>query len=88
MLKQKLIIHRRITSVDYVMTDEIVYLILREYSKLSQKEYKRRHDWLGKVIHWELYKRLIFDYANKWYMHKSESMLENETHKIFHYFAI
>ena len=31
-----------------------------EYSKLIQKEYKTRHNWMGKVIYWELYKNLKF----------------------------
>ena len=26
---------------------------ISKYSKLAQKVYKSRHDWLGKVIHWE-----------------------------------
>ena len=25
-----------------------------EYSKLAQKEYKTKHVWFGKVIHWEM----------------------------------
>ena len=25
---------------------------ISECSKLAQKEYKTRHDWVGKVIHW------------------------------------
>ena len=29
-------------------------------SQLTQKEYKRRHDWLVKVIHWELCKKSKF----------------------------
>ena len=41
-----------------------------------------RHDWVGKVIHCELCKKLKFDYTTKWYMHKPESVLENEMHKI------
>ena len=45
-----------------------------------QKEYETRHDWVGKVIHWELCKKFNFDCANKWYMHNPESVLENETH--------
>ena len=27
----------------------------------SKKEYKIRHEWVGKVIHWELYKKFKFD---------------------------
>ena len=49
--------------------------VISECSKLAQKEYKTRHDWMGKVIHWELYKKLNFDHANKWYMHNTESVL-------------
>ena len=30
--------------------------MLNEYSKLAKKEYKTRHDWVGKVIHGVLYK--------------------------------
>ena len=33
-------------------TDETVNNI-REYSKLTQKEYKTIHDWVGKLIHSE-----------------------------------
>ena len=35
------------------------------------------------MIHWELCKRLMFDDTEKWYMHKPESVLENETQKDF-----
>ena len=50
--------------------------------KLAQKEYKTRYDWMGKVIHWELCKKLKFDHSNKWYMHNPNSVQENETHKL------
>ena len=39
-------------------------------------------DWVGNGIHKELCKRLTFEHMNKWYMHKLESVQENETHKI------
>ena len=44
-----------------------------EYSKLAQKEYNTRHEWLGKVVNEELSKRLKYDHTTKWYMHKPES---------------
>ena len=28
--------------------------VLSKCSKLAQKEYKRRHDWFGLQIHWEI----------------------------------
>ena len=34
-------------------------------SKIAQKEYKTRHDWVDKVIHWELCKKLKFDSSKK-----------------------
>ena len=61
--------------------DETINHIISEWSKLAQKEYKTRHDWVGKVIHWELCKKFIFDHTNKWYMHNPASLLENDTHK-------
>ena len=30
--------------------------MISEYSKLSQKKYKTKQNWVGKVIHWELCK--------------------------------
>ena len=47
------------------------------------KEYKTKHDWVGKVVHLELCKRLKFDPSTKRYMHKPESVLENETNKFW-----
>ena len=35
-----------------------VMLIISECSKLAQKEYKTKHDWVGKMIHWELSNKL------------------------------
>ena len=55
---------------------------IRKCSKLAQKEYKARHDWVGKLIHWEMCKKFKFDHVNKWYMHNPASVLENDTHKL------
>ena len=49
--------------------DKTINHIISECSKLAQKEYKTRHDWVGKVIHWEMCKKFKFDHTNKWYMH-------------------
>ena len=68
--------------------DETINHIISECSKLTQKVYKTRHGWMGKVIHRELCKKLKFDHASKWYMHKPESILENETNKILWDFEI
>ena len=46
------------------------------------------HDWVGKVINCELYKKLKFCYTIKLYMRKPESVVENEMPKIFWDFEI
>ena len=58
--------------------DETINHIIRECSKLAQKEYKTRHNWVGEVIHWEIFKKFKIDHTNKWYMHNQVSVLENE----------
>ena len=54
-------------------------IIISKCSKLAQKEYKTRHDWTGKVIHWEICKKFKSDHTNKWYMHNLAPVLENDT---------
>ena len=34
------------------------------------------------MIHWEVCHTFKLDYTNKLYMHKLESVMENETHKV------
>ena len=62
--------------------DETINRITSGCSKLAQREYKARHDWVDKVIHWEMCKKLKFDHTNKWYMHNPAPVLENATHKL------
>ena len=47
--------------------------MINECSKLAQKKYKNRCDWVGKVIHWELCKKLKFHHTNKWYVLKPQT---------------
>ena len=68
--------------------DETINHIISECSKLAPKEYKTRHNKMGKVIHWELCKKLKFDKTNNWYMRNPESILENEIHKVLWDFKI
>ena len=72
----------------YGEKDENINHIINEWSKLTQKEYKTRHDRVGKVIHSELWKKLKFDHTNKWYMHNPTSVPENDTHKLLWGFDI
>ena len=68
--------------------NESINPVISKCSKLVQKEYKTRHDWRGKVINLELYKKLKFDHTNKWFMHNPETVQENETHKLLWDFEI
>ena len=68
--------------------DETINHIINECSKLAQREYKTKHDWVGKVIHWEMCKKFKFDHTNKWYMHNPASVLENAKHKLLWDFNI
>ena len=45
--------------------DESINHIIRKCSKLAQKEYKNKHDWVGKVIQLEMCKKFKFDHTNK-----------------------
>ena len=62
--------------------DEAINYIINECSKLAQKEYKARHDWVGEVIHCEMCKKFEYDHTNKLYMHNPAPVLENNTHKL------
>ena len=68
--------------------DETINHIISECSKLAQREYKARHDWVSKVIHWEMCKKFKFDHTNKWYMHNPAPVLENTMHKLLWDFNI
>ena len=68
--------------------DETLNHIISECSKLVQLEYEARHDWVGKVIHWEMCKKFKFDHTNKWYMHNQAPVLENAKHELLWDFNI
>ena len=68
--------------------DKTIHHIISECIKLAPKVYKTRYDWVSKLIHWESCKKLKFDHTNKWYMHNTETVLENETHKVLRDFEI
>ena len=65
--KQKLIMHNNNNCKCRLCKDrdKMVNHIISKCSKLAQKQYKIKHDWVGKEIHWELCKRLKFDHTLK-----------------------
>ena len=68
--------------------DETINHIMSECSKLAQKEYKARHEWVGKVIHWEMCKKSKLDHTNKWYIHNPAPVLVNDSHKLLRDFNL
>ena len=45
--------------------DESIDHIVSGCSKLAQKEYKRRHDNLGKIVHWKVARKCNFEAGDK-----------------------
>ena len=57
--------------------DESISHLLSECSKLSQEEYIRRHNWMGKKIHWEVCRKYGLEAKAKWYEHEPQAICEN-----------
>ena len=72
----------------YGERDETTNHLISECSKLAQKEYRTRYDWVGKRIHWEMCRKFKFDHMNKCYMHNQTSVQENDTDKLLWDFDI
>ena len=68
--------------------DETINHLISECSRLAKNEYKARHDWVGRVIHWKMCRKFQFDQTNKWYMHNPAPFLENDSHKLLWDFNI
>ena len=62
--------------------------MISEGIKLAQKENKTKHNWVGKVIHLKMCKKLKFDHTNKCYMHNPAAVIENDSHKLLWDFDI
>ena len=63
--------------------DETVKHIVSESSKLAQKEYKRRHDWIGRRIHWKICVENGIHVKSKWHEHQPEALLSKNLVKFF-----
>ena len=68
--------------------DENLDHVVSGCSKLAQKEYKRRYDNFGKIVHWKLARKCNFEAGRKCYEHEPESVLEIEGYKILWGFSI
>ena len=68
--------------------NETISHIVSECGKLAQNQYKRRHDSVGRHVHWQFSKKLEFNRAGLWYEHEPESVVEDGNCKILWDFTI
>ena len=68
--------------------DESMDHIVSGCSKLAQKEYKKRYDYLGRIVHWKFARKCNFEAGDKWYEHEPEGVSENKDYKILWDFSI
>ena len=48
-----------------------------EYSKLAQRECKRRHDNVVRMVDWKLFENFNFEKFEKWYLQNPQFVTEN-----------
>ena len=63
-------------------TGERISHIVSECSKLAQREYKRSHDHVARMIHWKLSEKFNLEKSEKWYLHNPQTVNENVNHKL------
>ena len=63
---------------------EIVTHVINECRKFEQKEYKKRHDHVARMIHWELCGVNGLDREDKWYenRYQPQSVLQTDNIKV------
>ena len=68
--------------------DETVFHILCESPKMAQTDYKKRHDKVSQLVHWNLCRRYGIQHAKNWYEHNAGKVTENDKAKILSDFNI
>ena len=68
--------------------DKTINHIVSECSKLAQREYKRRHGWIRRRIHWEICRANGIQVKSKWYEHQPATVIENDSCKILWDFTV
>ena len=61
---------------------ETVQHIICECKKLAQREYKRRHDTVAKLVHWTLCEKYNLERTERWYEHCPNGIVENDDVKL------
>ena len=68
--------------------NESINYVLNECSKLVQKEYKRRHDWVCNRVHWDVSKVCGFKVKERWYEYEPEAVMVNDEYRILWDFSV
>ena len=63
--------------------EETVQHIICECKQLAQREYKRRHDTVAKLVHWKLCEKHNVERKEKWYEHYPEAVVEDDVKLIW-----
>ena len=53
-----------------------------ECKKIAQREYKRRHNAVAKLVHWKLWEKHNLERKEKWYEHCPEGVVEDDDVKL------
>ena len=61
---------------------ETMQHVICECKKLVQREYKRRHDTVPKLVHWKLCEKHNLKREEKWYEHCPEGVTEDDDVKL------
>ena len=67
---------------------ESVGHLISGYEILAQREYKRRHDNVAKIVHWTLCRRYGLERAAHWYDHDLKGMVESGEIEVLRHFKI
>ena len=67
---------------------ETVHHIISSCPKLAQSEYKKRHDKVAAIVHWNLCKTNKIECVDKWYQHHADKVVETKEVKILWDFNI
>ena len=66
----------------YDKKGETISHIVNDCEKLARKEYKRRHDNVARIVHWELCGKYNLKRSEKWHENVPEGIVESEEVKI------
>ena len=67
----------------YGKKGEAINHIICECSNLAQKEYKRRHDNVARLVHWEACKKYNLPRTENLYNHKPDGVITHKSIKLF-----